>query len=97
MEWRYDFHELSGRLGNAGQEGPTPRRWRDGRGPRMDGQVLKLFRERSPYHGHELAATRAASATALPVPALKSVITALYRGAKFPPRSRCVSERSRAG
>jgi tRNA A-37 threonylcarbamoyl transferase component Bud32 len=35
-----------------------------------DGQVLKLFRERSPYHGHELAATRAASATGLSVPAV---------------------------
>ncbi len=33
-----------------------------------DGHVLKLFRERSPYHGHGLAATRAASATGLPVP-----------------------------
>ncbi len=86
MEWRYDFHKLGGRLGNAGREGPTPRigataeilAWKHG-------QVFKLFRERSPYHGHELAATRAASATAHPVPALKSVTTAQYRGAKFPP------------
>jgi Ser/Thr protein kinase RdoA (MazF antagonist) len=38
--------------------------------PWKDGQVLKLFRERSPYHQHELAATRAASATGLPVPAV---------------------------
>ncbi len=50
----------------------------------MDGQVLRLFRERSSYHGHELAATRTAYATGLPVPALKSVTTAQYCGARFP-------------
>jgi tRNA A-37 threonylcarbamoyl transferase component Bud32 len=35
-----------------------------------DGRVLKLFRKREPFHGHELAATRAASAAGLPVPAV---------------------------
>ncbi len=35
-----------------------------------DGQILKLFRERSPYHVHELAATRAAFAAGLRVPAV---------------------------
>ncbi|MDH3231016.1 MAG: phosphotransferase [Alphaproteobacteria bacterium] len=35
-----------------------------------DGQVIKLFRERASFHGHELAATRAASASGLAVPAV---------------------------
>jgi tRNA A-37 threonylcarbamoyl transferase component Bud32 len=34
-----------------------------------DGRVLKLFTERTPWHAHEISATRAAQEAGLPVPA----------------------------